>query len=189
MVQSAVEETIDAEPMIRRYLDGDEAAFDELVEHTKRGAYALAYRWTRNQENAFDIVQEAYIKLFKFLPKWDYTCRVQTWLYRVVTNICIDKHRRQRLQLVPLDEARETNELANIENDNPRQALQAREWRTLLEAGIRELPRRMQEAVRLRYAGGMTIKEIAEIQKSSVGTIKATLHQATRKLQSRLGNL
>ena len=60
---------------------------------------------------------------------------------------------------------------------------------TALEAGIRELPRRMQEAVRLRYAGGMTIKEIAEIQKSSVGTIKATLHQATRKLQSRLGNL
>ena len=97
--------------------------------------------------------------------------------------------RRQRLQLVPLDEARETNELANIENDNPRQALQTREWRTLLEAGIRELPKRMQEAVRLRYAGGMTIKEIADIQKSSVGTIKATLHQATRKLQSRLSSL
>jgi RNA polymerase sigma-70 factor (ECF subfamily) len=180
---------VDLEPLIRRYLDGEDSAFDEIVAHTKHPAFALAYRWTRDREQAFDIVQEAYVKLYKFLSKWNYSCRLQTWLYRVVTNTCIDKHRRQHLQLVPLDEENGVGHAAAVADGNPRTALLRREQRELLESGISQLPPKMQAIVRLKYAGSLTIKEIAAIQESSIGTIKATLHQATRKLRTILGNL
>ncbi len=175
--------------LVQRFRGGDERAFDELVDRTKANIFALAYRWTRDRELAFDLVQETYIKLFKFLPDWNHSCKVETWLYRVMTNACIDYHRKNRHFHVSLDLVDDT---ANIElqsvatGDNPGQMLQARERMSVVEKCIASLPAKMQAAFRMKYIGGLTLKEIAEVQDCSVGTIKATIHQAIKKLRLQL---
>jgi len=175
--------------LIRRSQSGDDDAFDELVERTKNGAYGLAYRWLRDRELAFDVVQEGFIKLYKALPRWNFSCRVCTWLYRVITNACIDHHRRRRETIISFEALNCPDDIecqVTLTQESPSQQLQRRETAALVERLVTELPERMQQAFLLKYIGGLSLKEISDVQQCSVGTIKASLHQAVQKLRSRL---
>ena len=175
--------------LLKQCKDGNHQAFDELVNNTKDDIYALAFRYTRDREFAFDICQEAYIKLYKFIPKWNYSCRVQTWLYRVVTNACIDHHRKHFQKFLSLDVEENIAQLearCPQKESNPRKQLQIKERRQHLEHCIALLPKKMQATFRLRYIGGLSHKEISEVQGCSIGTVKASLHQAVKKLRSYL---
>ena len=179
--------------LIQRCKDRDDQAFDELVEKTKAEVYAYAYRWVRDQELAFDLVQDAYIKLYKFLPNWNFSCQVQTWMYRVITNACIDVRRKsQKYNHTSISEIENTDEFEHKyihSQPDPRKQLQRDECLNLIERCIGSLPKRMQEAFRMKYIGGLSLKEISEVQGCSIGTIKATLHQAIKKMRLKLGTL
>ena len=157
--------------LLQRCKEGNDLAFDDLVENTKNEVYALAFRYTRDGELAYDISQEAYIRLYKYLPKWNFSCRVQTWLYRVVSNVCIDYHRKNKQQVLSL-EVVGSQQRAEFEcqrkSSNPRKFLQAKERRDQLERTISLLPKKMQEVFRLRYIGGLSLKEISEVQNCSI---------------------
>lgn len=171
--------------LIRRCMDGDDSAFDRLVELTKSQIYSVAYRYVRDSHLAFDMVQEAYIRFYKFLPKWDFSCQVTTWLYRVVSNLCIDHHRRgKRRGLVLMEDWSENapESLAKT-SDTPGSRLEDQEQRQAIEHAIAELPDRQQQAFRLKYIGGLSLIEIAEIQNCAVGTVKASIFQASQKLR------
>lgn len=172
------------ETLIRQCQAGSDEAFDRLVEQTKNAAYTVAYRYTHDTHLALDMVQEAYIKLYKFLPKWDFSCRVQTWLYRVVTNLCIDHHRRSKKHLVLMEDWSDqaVDSIAGAEAA-PGHDLRKQEWRAEIEVAITALPDRMQAAFRMKYIAGLSLKEIAEIQQCSVGTVKASIFQAANKLR------
>ena len=178
--------------LLKRSVDGDDQAFDLLVNHTKGDVYSLAYRWTKDRELAFDICQEAFIKLYKFLPKWDYSCHIKTWLYRVVTNVCIDYHRKNKHSFSPLGDEESDEQLNLVQGNpsaNPCKELQAKEGLNQIENCIGTLPQKMQQSFRLKYICGLSLKEIAEIQGRSIGTIKATIHQAVHKLRTKLRTL
>lgn len=171
---------------------GQEAAFDALVEAVKRPAYALAYRWTRDQAFAYDVLQEALIRLYEQIPRWDYSCRVQTWLYRVVTNACIDAHRGKQTE--PLRELAANRDgsvadpIAHLPDPSPSpsERLEKAETAHQLEQCLRRLPRNMQHIVRLRYLCGLSLQEISHVQSCSLGTVKATIFQGLRKLRLEL---
>jgi RNA polymerase sigma-70 factor (ECF subfamily) len=171
--------------LIERCKDGDEHAFDRLVELTKSQVYAVAYRYLRDSHMAFDMVQESYIRLYKFLPKWDYSCQVSTWLYRVVSNLCIDHHRRnKRRGLVLLEDWRENApEFTAKSSEMPGARLQSAEQRQAIEQAILLLPDRQQQAFRLKYIAGLSLQEIADIQDCAIGTVKASIFQASQKLR------
>ncbi|MDP7742539.1 MAG: sigma-70 family RNA polymerase sigma factor [Lentisphaeria bacterium] len=179
----------ETDALIRRILNGDSQAFAELVDTMKHLAYAPAYRRTRDRELSMEIVQDSFLKLYRKLPEWDFSCHVKTWLYRVVTNACIDHHRRNKAMLVSIDDPETGNSFelaASSTRDDPARRAASTDWRRLAEMCINELPERMQGAFRLKYIDGLSLKEVAEVQQCSIGTIKATLHKATRKVQERL---
>ena len=173
------------ESLMRCCMKGDDHAFDKLVELTKSQIYAVAYRYLRDAHLAFDMVQESYIRLYKFLPKWDFSCQVTTWLYRVVSNLCIDHHRRhKRRGLVLVEEWTETaHEPTARAKEMPGARLQTAEQREAIEAAIADLPARQQQAFRLKYIAGLSLQEISDIQECAIGTVKASIFQASQKLR------
>jgi len=178
--------------LIERCRQGDTDAFDELVAATQRSSFALAYRWTQDRDAAFDMVQEGYIKLYRFLPRWNYSCRVTTWLYRTLANTCIDHHRRRRFETVGLgdpehDDVRVHEPLAG--DQSPPELIANGERASTVRACVKQLPERMRQAVQLRYLGGLSLREVSEVQHCSIGTIKATIHQALKKLRLQLRQL
>jgi len=178
--------------LIRRVKAGDDDAFDELAEATKRAAYAVAFRWTRDQHMAYDMVQEAYIKLYGAMPRWPGSCRVQTWLYRVVTNVCIDLHRKGKREIVApsgCDDAGAWHERLPDTQPSAFETFQHSDTLLVLERCLEDLPTKMRQAVHLCYLCGLSLREVSDVQDCSVGTIKATLFQARRRLRSHMTKL
>ena len=178
--------TTPEEACVVRFRAGDERAFDELVELTKHRIFAQAYRIIQDRDSAFDIVQEAYVKLLKFLPKWNYSCQVSTWLYRTVANACVDWHRRRAKAGVVEPELAHflaTHAQAQVQ---PAQASSEAEERAVVRAHVAQLPERMQACVKLRYFDGHSLKDVARLQNCSIGTVKATVFQAFKKLRTAL---
>jgi len=178
--------------LVRRIKDGDDGAFDELAESTKRVAYAVAYRWTRDQHTAFDTVQEAFIKLYGAMPKWTDSCRVQTWLYRVVTNTCIDLHRKRKREVVVpsgCDDINAWHERLPDTEPSASETFQQSDTLLAMERCLEALPTKMRQAVHLRYLCGLSLREVSDVQNCSIGTIKATLFQALRRLRSHMSKL
>ena len=176
--------TLDDSELVRACMAGDDDAFDELVKRTRGAAYSLAFRYTQDAHTALDVVQEAYIKLYNFLPKWNFSCRAQTWLYRVATNLCIDQRRRNSKRLILMEDWTDRSADSIASNDvAPGHDLQRAEWRAEIDQAILALPERMQAAFRMKYVGGLSYKEIAAVQECSVGTVKAAIFQAASKLR------
>jgi len=177
--------------LICQYLAGDVGAFDRLVGRSKDDAYARAYWLTGNPEDAFDVVQECYVKLLRALRRWDHSCSISTWLYRVVTNACIDLHRRRKTRLLIDDEdvAAALGHTQRESSGSPFHAVVSREDVMELRRHIEALPPRMQRCIRLRYMDGKSIAEVAAIQGCSEGTVKAAVFQGLRKLRSALGSV
>jgi RNA polymerase sigma-70 factor (ECF subfamily) len=172
--------------LIRRFCAGDAGAFDRLVENSKRDAFARAYWMTGNRDDAFDIVQDSYVKLLKALRKWDGSSSVRTWLYRVITNACIDLHRRRKTRLVVEDEdvAAGAGHLKPESGATPLHVVMNREQVVELLRHVEALPARMRQCIRLRYMDGRSVAEVAEHQGCSEGTVKATVHQGLKKLRA-----
>ncbi|MBT3378562.1 MAG: RNA polymerase sigma factor [Lentisphaerae bacterium] len=175
--------------LIRRIQAGDDTAFDEIAENTKRAAYAVAFRWTRDQHLAFDTVQEAYIKLYGAIPSWRRSSRIQTWLYRVVTNACIDLHRKRRREVTVssgTSHAGEWHECLLDSEPSASEKVELSDTLAALQGCLESLPTRMRQAIHLRYLCGLSLREVSDVQDCSIGTIKATLFQALRRLRTQM---
>ncbi|HBQ25671.1 MAG TPA: RNA polymerase subunit sigma-24, partial [Syntrophomonas sp.] len=83
-------------------MQGDTRAFEELVSHYHNKIYALAYRYMGNEEDAYDMAQEAFLKAFRSLHTFKGNSSFSTWLYRVTTNVCLDELRRRKRRIIPL---------------------------------------------------------------------------------------
>jgi RNA polymerase sigma-70 factor (ECF subfamily) len=177
--------------LIEAFKSGNSFAFDQLVELYRQRAYSLAYRWVENREDALDICQEAFLRMFKALRNWRPRSSIFTWLYRVIINLSIDlKRKRNRERSV---------RLASEADDPPHGIVpvapfEQTPWRAAdlkeLAGGIREaamqLPKRQQKAFVLRFYEGLQLREIAEVMECSVGAAKATLFHAVRKMRKML---
>jgi len=176
--------------IIHRFQQGDQAAFDELVEEFRKPLYNLAYHWTNNKEDALDICQNAFIKMYKILGRWQPRASLFTWLYRVVINMAIDLGRKKaRHPLVPLegtDPDKPEIEIADTKTAGPFSSARMRELNQNIQQAILKLPPRQQKAFVLRHLEGLSIAEIAQIMRCSAGAVKAHIFQAVRKLRKKL---
>ena len=177
--------------LIEAYKAGDDGAFDQLVELYRQRAYSLAYRWVDNREDALDICQEAFLKMYRAIPKWRPRSSIFTWLYRVIINLCIDLRRKKgRQNYVPLGS--ENGELSQgiiplaPFDHSPWRAADRKELRRTIHRAAMQLPKRQQKAFFLRFYEGLQMREIAEIMQCSVGAAKASLFHAVRKMRKML---
>jgi RNA polymerase sigma-70 factor (ECF subfamily) len=188
--------------LIEGFRAGDAGAFDALVEDFRAKAYSLAYRWTQNREDALDVCQDAFLRLYRALPNWSARASVFTWLYRVIINRAIDmKRKRVRRKTVsadagwkagagqkPGDEERVLPEAQASGLANPERLVSSKELAGRIREAVMRLPPKQQQVFVLRHFEDLPLKEIAAIQQTSLGAVKATLFQAVRKLRDMLAD-
>lgn len=190
----ASELTLVDEDLVALVLRGREDLFAELMRRYQRKLMAHVIRMVRDREDALEIVQDAFVKSYKHLARFDAKFRFSTWIYSIASNTAIDHLRRKRLQTVSLDEPLRFNdsELAREPEGPARTAEEIHEGRELLELveqGIAELPPAYRELLLLRHPGNRSYDEIAAMTKLPLGTVKNRIFRAREKLREILGDV
>jgi RNA polymerase sigma-70 factor (ECF subfamily) len=165
---------------------GDRAAFDELVRRTHVDTYTLALRLTANEEDARDVVQEAYLKAWRGLPEFRGDAQFTTWMYRITANSAytlVKKRRRHRAE--PLDAM--LDDPIELHPDlQPEGAAESALLLDELSIALEELSPRLRTLVVLKDVYGLSHEEIAEELGISVAAAKVRLHRGRRKLRDLL---
>lgn len=188
-------QTLDREEehaLVRKALEGDGEAYRVLVERYQERIYYVCYGFVRNQEDARDLAQEAFVKAYRNLPRFQFRSKFYSWLARIASNLCIDWLRRKKVRKAELFEegmaSRESGgalHAIHYKNDPSRSAEDAELRIRLLEA-IEALPDQQRQAIILREIDGMAYKEIAEVMEIPEGTVMSRLYYARKKLQRAL---
>jgi RNA polymerase sigma-70 factor (ECF subfamily) len=182
----------DDEILIERFKEGDLSAFDELMKKHWESVFYLALKMTNNnREDAEDIAQEVFVKVFNKLAAWKPKASFRTWLHTVASNLCIDHYRaRIRRQTQSLESKKGlVMEIPTDPADSPLKITEREELRQRVLMATKELSPRQCEAFMLCHYGQMPQKEAAEIMGCALGTIKAHLNRATAKLRDLLSDL
>ncbi|MEE9385943.1 MAG: sigma-70 family RNA polymerase sigma factor [Nannocystaceae bacterium] len=175
---------------------GDRRAFRILMERHQRRIYTVAYGYVRTKEDALDVVQESFLKVHRYLDNFRGGSSFYTWLYRVVSNVCIDHLRRnkRRRAVEYQDEIRHDSDTALDEEadrrivnaGDPSALLERKEILAAVQDSLRYLSDTHREIIVMRELQGMTYEEMAQAMKCSKGTIMSRLFHARKNLQKRL---
>lgn len=163
---------------------GDEAAFSDIVREYEAVIYRYALSLCKNEEDAFDISQEAFLKLWKSLPRFKGDCSPKTWIMHIARNVAIDFLRtKSRERVLPLYTDGKEGELTlEIPDDtadaNPALAYEKKERAALVREALRSLPRDLAETLYLREFEGFSYDEIARVLGVRVGTVKSRISRA-----------
>jgi RNA polymerase sigma-70 factor (ECF subfamily) len=170
---------------------GDKAAFKKLVQRHQRRAFAIALSLLRDEQDAREVVQEAFLRVYRGLDSFHGGSSFFTWLYRIVTNLSIDLIRKPSRRDTELDPNREIDEadiplLSRIDGADPLDVLRRAEIRNKLEAALEALPVYHRGVIVMREVEGLSYEEMAEAMGVSKGTIMSRLFHARQKLQRAL---
>ena len=173
--------------IISKVLSGDTDAFELLVLDQSKIVYNLALRMAGNEEDAYDISQEAFLKAYTNLSTFRGECKFSSWLYRLTTNLCLDFIRkRNRQKTIPLiyedDEGNEECMEIPDETFSPETEAERRELQQNVRAGLAQLPPMQREILMLREIGGMSYDEISDQLQIEEGTVKSRIFRARKKL-------
>jgi RNA polymerase sigma-70 factor (ECF subfamily) len=180
------------EALVRSILSGDRDRFEVLVERYQTRLVNYLYRMVRNLEEAHDLTQEVFIRVYQALDRYDSQYRFSTWLFRVAQNAAIDVIRKRRIQLVPLtrraDEGSESTVDLELPDGQPSalETLQGRELDASIRSAIDALPWEYRELILLRHYGELAYEEIAELKAMPLGTVKNKLFRARQMLKQQL---
>lgn len=180
----------DAE-LVRRILAGEGEHFETLVARYQTRLYRFISRYTRDSEDARDVAQEVFLKVYGALDGYDPRYRFSTWLFRIAGNAAIDHLRRRRGRTVPLetppDEDGETRGIDPRDGrPDPLEDLSRRRLRQAIDAAIARLPDDYRELISLRHYGELPYEEIAELKGMPLGTVKNKLFRARQALRDLL---
>ena len=164
--------------LIDRTICGNRVAFEELVNRYKRSVYHLTFRMVHDYEDAADLSQETFLKVYQGLQKFKRQSSFHTWLYRITVNLCINHLRKKgKRQFVGLEN------VDPIQQPDVLNKLAAEELQNVMYTAVNTLPEKQRVAVILRIYHGLSHKEIANILGCSVGTVKANYFHAIRNLR------
>ena len=175
-------DTLTDEQLMATVADGDMDGLALLVRRHQGQALALAYRTLGRWDQAEDVVQEAFLRVHKAVPRYRTEAKFTTWLYRIVHNLCLNRLpglRRELLQTEPLEEV-----LANPSPSLP-EHFEAQEQVAFLHAELDRLPEKYRLVLTLRYLQHLSYDEIAVALDMPMGTVKTHIHRARRLLVER----
>lgn len=192
----------DDRTLIERAQAGDRPAFEALVRRYDRQVLRLALNVLGSTEDARDVYQEAFLKIYRNLPRFRFECAFYTWIYRIVTNICLDHLRRRRShpeEQPPLLPASASDERPNGDfferqqgngtHFDPEREVLGREIGRQVEAALEALSPRERMVFEMRHYQGMKLRAIGEALDTTEETVKNSLFRATRKLRTQLEGL
>jgi len=182
--------------LIRAVQQGDQSAFEALVRSYDQSVLGLAMNLLRSPEDARDAYQEAFLRVYKNIHSFRFDCSFYTWLYRIVTNICLDHLRKRKIrkeepaQIETSDGA--IDRTYAVEEDraagDPERSLWNRQLSLRIYAALEELTPRERMVFELRHYQGMRLRAIGEILDTTEEAAKNCLFRATQKMRAGLGD-
>jgi RNA polymerase sigma-70 factor (ECF subfamily) len=181
-------DAIDA--VIQRCLAGDQVAWEQIVRQHWRKVFNIAYKFTAKHDEAEDLTQDVFLKIFKSLNTFDRRANFQTWLVSVSRNLCIDHYRSVRKERETIDRDVDAGELSPVATTvSPIAALEHRDRVELLKKALHQLPPALREAVLLRDIQELSYQEIAERQHLPEGTVKSRINRGRTELARQIRRL
>ena len=185
----------DDSQLVERAQDGDREAYGQLVKRYQDKVYSICYGKLKDEQDALDVSQDVFIKVFRYLENFNRESSFYTWLYRIAVNTCIDFLRKQsRMAQVDYDDTIKRDE--DVEgNDllmpsrlgiNPDKALGRKELRTKMLEALESLSEKHRTILNLREVEGLSYKEMADVLDISKGTVMSRLYHARNYFQEAL---
>jgi RNA polymerase sigma-70 factor (ECF subfamily) len=180
--------------LVERALDGDLAAFEQLVSRYQNKLVGFAARMLGDHDEAEDVAQEAFVKAYRALDSFRGQAQFSTWLYRIATNLCIDRARakkRRPQQAYSLDEPLDKDEDKGgrevpDSTFEPSKSVEREELRQTVRATMAEMPEKMRQVLIMCDMQGMPYEQIAQVLNCPIGTVKSRLFHARADLARRL---
>jgi RNA polymerase sigma-70 factor (ECF subfamily) len=195
VIQPDAENAASDHELLDRCRAGDEKAFDDLVLRHQQRAVNVAFQVLRDREDAMEVAQDAFVRIYRNVNEFRGECGFTTWLHQIVLNLARNRHRwwkrRGRHAGVSLDSAVETTDgevprQIAAEADTPDVQTVKAEFVELLGRRIGELPRRFREVLVLRHVESMSYQQIATALDCSIGTVKSRIARAREALRERM---
>src|SRR6266850_943682 len=185
------QETGDAtEALIQRCLQGDQVAWEQIVRQYWRKVFNVAYKFVGKHDEAEDLTQDIFLKIFKSLDTFDRRANFQTWLISISRNLCIDHYRSIRKEREVIDRDVDANELSPISREPGQMAaLEQRDRVVLLRQALAELPATLRTAVLMRDIREMSYQEIADALRLPEGTVKSRINRGRNELARHIRKL
>jgi RNA polymerase sigma-70 factor, ECF subfamily len=179
---------------IKQVLIGDQNAFGEIVEVYRDKIYQLCYRMLGNAYEAEDMAQEAFIRAYVNIERYNVNRKFSTWLYRIATNLCIDRLRKKKPDYYLDAEVAGTEGLtlySQIASTGvtPDEEVSKMEIQSIIQQEILKLPEKYRSVIVLRYIDELSLNEISEILSLPLGTVKTRIHRGREALRKQLRHL
>jgi RNA polymerase sigma-70 factor (ECF subfamily) len=170
---------------------GDRLAFAELVDLYKDKLFHMAYRMLSQKQEAEDVVQETFLRVYANLDRYDENQKFSTWIYRIATNLCIDRLRKRKASYsldaeMPEGEGADWYSLLPSEQTTPETDLLLTETQEQIRKAIETLPEKYKAVVILRYLQDLSLQEISDVLQMPVTTIKTRVHRGREFLRRKL---
>jgi RNA polymerase sigma-70 factor (ECF subfamily) len=195
VIQPDAEKPASDQELLERCRAGDEEAFDELVRRHQQRAFNVAFQVLRDREDATEVAQDAFVRIYRSVNNFRGECEFTTWLHQIVVNLARNKHRwwrrRGRHSTVSLDGPVEMGDgeapmQMAASGDAPDVETVKAEFVELLSRRMEELPRKLREVLMLRNVENLSYEQIATVLDCSVGTVKSRIARAREALRERM---
>ncbi len=192
------ERRIDDTVLIREAQRGNRGAFEELVRHYDQAVLRLALHLTGTEQDAQDVYQDAFLKAYKNIGSFRFECSFYTWIYRIVTNLCLDHLRKKTVRKEDAPVVRDANgeeyDLLDQVADgragaNPERDLMRRQLGARIAGALERLTPRERMVFELKHYHGLKLRTVGEILHTTEETAKNTLFRATQKLRGQLADM
>ena len=196
-MEARAQQRLEDDELIRDAQKGSRESFDTLVRRYDAAVLRLALHMLGNEQDAQDIHQEAFLKAYRYLGNFRFECSFYTWLYRIVTNLCLDQLRRRKSRredpaTVMDASGDEMDLLSNVSDDrsgaNPVRELERKVLSRRIQAALDKLTPRERTVFELKHYQGLKLRAIGEMLNTTEETAKNTLFRATRKLRTNLAD-
>jgi len=178
------------EALIQRCLAGDQLAWEQIVRQFWRKVFNVAYKFVGKHDEAEDLTQDIFLKIFKSLSTFDRRANFQTWLISISRNLCIDHYRSVRKERETIDRDVDANELAPASHEpGPIALLEQRDRVLLLKQALAELPDTLRTAVLMRDIQELSYQEIADQLRLPEGTVKSRINRGRTELARQIRKL
>ena len=188
--ESPISPTPDVDVLIERCLKGDQVAWDQIVRMHWRKVFNLAYKFVGRHDEAEDLTQDIFLKIFKALHTFDRRANFQTWLISISRNLCIDHYRSVRKERETMAREVDSADLMPVSRERgPHAELEQLDLRQLIRQALAELPPALREAVVLRDLQEFSYQEIADKLGLPEGTVKSRINRGRLELARQLRRL
>ncbi len=179
--------------LIEKFNNKNKEAFEELIQRYQHKVYNTTFRMLGNHEDALDMAQEAFIRVYKSLANFKQNSSFSTWLFRITTNICRDelRKRQRKLKTLSISGGEEKNKiiLEDDEKNNPEKISMSQELSITIQEKVNQLPTEQKMVFVLREFQDLSYQEIADILDISIGTVKSRLSRARKALREDLNKI